>query len=69
MVIKMSKKFEEELNELKKIVDTLENEELALDQSMELFEKGITLYNNCNRIIKDAENKIEILNESTLSND
>ncbi len=56
--------FESSMEELEKIVDELENEELTLDKSVEKFQKGIELSNYCNRLLEDAEKKITILIES-----
>jgi exodeoxyribonuclease VII small subunit len=62
-MIKMSKTFEENVKTLEEIVKALEADNSNLDASMKAFEKGIKLYNSCNDLLKNAENKIEILNE------
>ena len=62
-MMKMSKTFEENIKSLESIVKTLEADNSNLDESMKAFEKGIKLYNECNDLLKNAENKIEILNE------
>lgn len=59
----MSKAFEENMKALEEIVKSLEDDNINLDDSMKAFEKGIKLYNECNGILKNAENKIEILNK------
>lgn len=59
----MKNEFENNIDLLKKIVTKLEKDNTNLEESMIDFEKGIKLYNECNKILKDAENKIEILNE------
>lgn len=59
----MSNNFEENIKKLEEVVKKLENENSNLDESMLYFEKGISLYNECNRILKETENKIEVLNE------
>ena len=55
--------FESNLERLKEIVDTLDDNEITLDQSLKLFEEGIKLYRKCNDTIDKAEQKISILIE------
>jgi len=54
-------KFENALKRLEEIVGKLEEGNLDLDQSLELFEEGMKLSKICNKKLKDAEKKIEIL--------
>ncbi len=54
-------KFEEALNELETIVKSLESGEKTLDESIALFEKGITLSKTLNKMIDDAEQKVRML--------
>ncbi len=54
-------KFEEALNELETIVKSLESGEKTLDESIALFEKGITLSKTLNKMIDDAEQKVKML--------
>ncbi len=53
--------FEENIEELEKIVTELEKGELNLEDSMKKFEDGITISKNCNKILEEAEKKITIL--------
>lgn len=55
--------FESKLNRLKEVVKKMEEGNLQLDDSLRLFEEGVSLYRNCNSIIKDAEQRITILLE------
>ena len=57
----MSKSFEENIEELEKIVTELEKGDLNLDDSVSKFEEGIKLSKECNKILEDAEKKITIL--------
>ena len=57
----MSKSFEENMEELEKIVTELEKGELNLDDSVSKFEEGIKLSKECNKILENAEKKITIL--------
>ncbi|MDO4618479.1 MAG: exodeoxyribonuclease VII small subunit [Clostridia bacterium] len=54
-------KFEEALKELETIVSQLESGEKTLDESIALFEKGITLSKTCNKMIDEAEQKVRVL--------
>lgn len=57
----MSKSFEENIEDLEKIVTELEKGDLNLDDSVSKFEEGIKLSKECNKILEDAEKKITIL--------
>lgn len=60
----MSKKnpnFEEALGRLEEIVRLLENGEIPLDKSLELFEEGVNLVKLCGSKLDEAEQKIAIL--------
>ena len=56
-----SNEFEKAFAELEQIVKRLENEELPLDESLELFEKGIRLSRFCNQKLEEVEKKIELI--------
>ena len=53
--------FEKSLNELEKIVSSLEDNEISLDEAIKLFEKGIELSNKCRQTLEKAEIKITAL--------
>ena len=57
------KDFETALKELESIVDKLERGDLPLEQSLELFERGVRLSRFCHARLEDAERRIEILTE------
>ena len=57
----MKKSFEENLEELEKIVTDLEKGELNLDESVKRFEEGISISKECNNMLEEAEKKITIL--------
>jgi len=59
----MEMNFEDKLAELETIVEDLEKGQLPLDESLELFEKAITLSRECNNILKNAKQKVEKLIE------
>ena len=57
--------FEEALQELERLVSSMEEGELSLEDSMKAFEKGIKLTRECQTALQKAEQKVEILlNES-----
>ena len=55
------KKFEEAMERLEQIVETLESGELALDESLKVFEEGMGLVNFCTKKLEEAEQKVTIL--------
>lgn len=57
----MEKTFETSLAELEGIVAKLEDGDLPLEKSLELFEKGIKLSRECRERLTSAERRIEIL--------
>jgi len=55
------KTFESSLEELEHIVRQLEQGELTLEKSLELFEQGVKLSRDCQERLSQAERRIEIL--------
>ncbi len=53
--------FEKSFQQLEKIVQRLESEELPLDESLQLFEEGIRLSRFCHKRLEDVEKKIELI--------
>lgn len=53
--------FEEALKELEALVERMEKGELALEDSLQAFERGIALTRHCQSALKAAEQKVEIL--------
>ena len=56
-----SKSFEELMNTLENIVQTLEKGDLNLDESVAKFEEGMKLSKQCSDMLEEAEKKITIL--------
>ena len=54
-------KFEDCLARLEQIVSALEGGNLPLEDSLKVFEEGITLARHCSRDLDDAERRIEML--------
>jgi exodeoxyribonuclease VII small subunit len=57
------KDFEAALTELDAIVKKLEEGDVPLEQSLQLFERGVQLSRFCHARLEEAERRIEILNE------
>ena len=53
--------FEAALSRLEQIVQKLEKGELALEESLVLYEEGVQLSRVCHAKLEEAEGKIEIL--------
>lgn len=53
--------FEENVEQLEKIVQELEKGDLNLDESIKKFEEGMNLSKKCNEILEEAEKKITVL--------
>lgn len=53
--------FEKAYDELQGIVDRMERGEQDLEQSLNDFERGVGLMKHCHNLLKDAEQKVEIL--------
>jgi len=53
--------FEDALAELEAVVKKLESGDLTLDQTLQLFERGIQLRDYCQKKLGDAETRIETL--------
>ncbi len=54
-------KLEKSLEELEALVQRLESGELSLAQALKEFERGVKLTRECQTVLKDAEQKVEIL--------
>jgi exodeoxyribonuclease VII small subunit len=57
------KDFESAIAELEQIVKTLEEGELPLEKSLELYERGVQLSRFCHGRLEDAERRIEVLDD------
>ena len=57
------KDFEAAVAELETIVKKLEEGDLPLESSLQLYERGVQLSRFCHARLEEAERRIEILNE------
>ncbi|MEE9506744.1 MAG: exodeoxyribonuclease VII small subunit [Thermoplasmata archaeon] len=56
--------FEDALERLENIVDTLSKGKLSLDEAMEKFEEGIRLFRLCDEKLRGAEQRVSVLTQS-----
>jgi exodeoxyribonuclease VII small subunit len=55
--------FEQSLSDLEQLVTQMETGELSLDDSLKAFENGVKLTRECQNILDEAEQKVQILSE------
>ncbi|GAA6817324.1 exodeoxyribonuclease VII small subunit [Staphylococcus lloydii] len=53
--------FEEMMEELESIVQKLDNENVSLEESLDLYQRGMKLSVSCEETLKNAENKVNEL--------
>ncbi len=53
--------FEKALNELENLVETMEQGDMSLEDSLKQFERGVELTRQCQTALKEAEQKVQIL--------
>ena len=53
--------FESSLEKLEELVGQLESGEKGLEESLELFEKGVTLAKTLTKQLEEAKHKVEVL--------
>mgnify|MGYP002008567950 CR=1 FL=1 len=56
--------FEQALDELDKIVQKLEKDDVSLNQSIELYQRGVELSKKCSDLLEKAELKIKEVQSS-----
>ncbi len=61
---KTEKSFEESFRRLEKILEKLESEEVSLEETIKLYEEGLTLTKFCYDKLNDAELRIKEINKS-----
>ncbi len=60
-----TKTFEKNLEQLTDVIQKMEQQDVGLEESLKLYEQGIQLTRKCQKIIDDAEQKIEQLMEKS----
>lgn len=63
--------LEASLEEVTQLIDKMEHGELTLEQSLAQFERGVTLIKHCQKMLEEAEQKVQLLiqknNQDTLT--
>lgn len=54
-------KFEDKVKELEEIINELENGEIDLDDSIEKYTKAMKLINECDKELKNIEQKVNYI--------
>ncbi len=57
----MTETYEATIEQLKKIIEKIEDGNTSLDESMKLYEQGAALVKKCETLLADAELKITML--------
>ncbi len=58
--------LEQALEDLEKIVIRLEKGDLPLAEAIKQFERGVALTRRCQTVLKEAEQKVQVLSEGML---
>jgi len=66
--INKSINIEDAFNQLSDIVAEIEKDDISLEETIELFEKGIVLTGICQEKLKIAEKKVKVLLKNTKVN-
>ncbi len=53
--------LEDSLAEISQLIEQFEQSELTLEKSLAHFERGIVLVKHCQKILEDAEQKVQLL--------
>ena len=55
--------LEEHFNEIEMLLADMERDDISLEKSFELYEKGMKLLKSCNEKIDKVEKKVQILDK------
>lgn len=56
--------YKEKSDQLEKIVEKMENDDLSLEEMVKLYEEGSALYRELEKDLKGLEQKVRVLTES-----
>lgn len=59
-----SNTYEKDYKRLEEIVKKLESGDISLDESVKLYEEGVTLYKSLEKTLKEYEGKINVMSEN-----
>lgn len=54
--------LEETFSQIESIIDQMEQPEVSLDASFQLYQQGLEQLKNCNQLLDEVEKKMQILN-------
>lgn len=66
---KSSSDLETSITEINTLIEQMELGELSLEQSLERFERGIVLIKHCQKVLQEAEQKVQILMQNNAKED
>lgn len=55
--------LEESMAEITQLIEKMERGELTLEQSLTDFERGVTLVKHCQKLLTEAEQKVQVLTQ------
>ena len=61
---KKKENLEEMFKDLEELIGKMENEEITLEQTFDLYNNGIELLKKCNLSIDEVEKKVLVLDEN-----
>jgi exodeoxyribonuclease VII small subunit len=64
-----SSDLETSIAEINTLIEQMEQGELSLEQSLERFERGIVLIKHCQKVLVEAEQKVQILMQNNEKED
>lgn len=62
-MVKKRESYEDLMSKLENIVKTMENGEVALEESMKNYEEGVKVCNKMYKMLNEAEGKIKLLTD------
>ncbi len=65
----MNLTYEQAYQKLEEILEKLESKGTSLDESLGLYEEGISIYKHCNKLLEDAQLKISKFSQLGIEED
>ena len=62
------KNIEQKFNEVEKIIEAMQKEDVTLDEYFKLYNQGLKIIKDCNQQIETIEKQIKIINEEAQQN-
>ena len=62
------KNIEQNFNEVEKIIEAMQKEDVTLDESFKLYNQGLKIIKDCNQQIETIEKQIKIITEEAQQN-